>query len=377
MRKETGLVIKQKCLSVMTIRLKVLASSYGVALLTLNAFVLLTSTTAIAQIIPLGGSPRSNLEQQLDIQLNNGIQGEERNQADVLLRAGGQAQRNGKLEEAIANWLQALNLYQQINDVEAVGVTYDYLGVAYAKLGRYQSAEDALRRRVGIARSRQDFQGQIYGLNNLGTVLLQAENIEAAQNSFTDALKISRTIKNRDGEGLSLSNLGLAASAAGNYPEAIKYYKTALSLRSFSGNPLGEANTRNNLADAYRAANVPKEALISYQSALSLAQISNDVPSQFRALRGLGQSFNAMKEHGAALNIFAQHLALAQREKNPVEELLSLRLAAKVYQITGNLGKARDFYEQALMLARALGDTQQEAFLRNDLAQVIYYRSRE
>lgn len=361
----------------MAIHIKMRTSSYGVTLLTLNAFVLLTSTAAIAQIIPLGGSPRSNLEQQLDIQLNNGIQGEERNQADVFLRAGGQAQREGKLEEAIASWLQALKIYQQINDIVALGTTYDYLGVAYAKLGRYQQAEDALRRRVGIARSRQDFQGQIYGLNNLGTVLLQAENIAAAKNSFTDALKISRVLKNRDGEGLSLSNLGLAASAAGNYTEAIKYYQAALDVRSFSGNPLGEANTRNNLADVYRKMNLPKEALLSYQSALSLAQISNDVPSQFRALRGLGQSFSSIKEYGAALNIFAQHLGLAQSQKNRPEELLSLRLAAKVYQITGNLAKARDYYEQALTLARVLGDTQQEAFLRNDLAQVIYYRSRQ
>jgi tetratricopeptide (TPR) repeat protein len=56
--------------------------------------------------------------------------------------------------------------------------------VTYAKLGRYQQAEDALRRRLGIARSRQDFQGQIYGLNNIGTVLLQAGNLEAAQETF-------------------------------------------------------------------------------------------------------------------------------------------------------------------------------------------------
>ena len=246
-------------------------SFFGVVL-TLNMAVLLTSRAALGQIFPLGGASRSNLEQQLDAPLTNGIQDEDRAKADALVRLGGQAQRQGDLNSAIANWKRALDFYQKSGDIEAMGQTYDYLGVTYAKIGRFQEAEDALRRRLGIARTRQDFTGQIYGLNNIGTVLLQAGNITAAQDSFSAALQIARTIKNQQGEGLSLSNLGLAAAAVGNYGEAIKQYQAALALRSFSGNLLGEANTRNNLGDAYRAANVPKEALYSYQVALALAQ---------------------------------------------------------------------------------------------------------
>src|ERR687885_1554449 len=172
--------MKKWCLSLVVIRLKALASSYGVALLAVNASVLLVSTVAFGQVFP-GNIQRSNLEQQLDIPLNNGIQGEDRDQADFLLRLGGQALNNGNFEKAIANWWQALDLYQRVGDLEAVGVTYTYLGVTYAKLGRFQQAEDALRRRLGIARTRQDFLGQIYGLNNVGTVLLQSGNFKAAR----------------------------------------------------------------------------------------------------------------------------------------------------------------------------------------------------
>jgi len=361
------------CLSTVTIRLKAIASACGVVAIVSNALVVIASPVALSQVIP-GGSQRSNLEQQLDIPLNNGIQGEERDQADLLLRVGGQAQRQGNLEKAIANWLQAIDLYQRVGDTEALGLTYDYLGVAYAKSGLYQQAEDALRRRVGIARTRQDFQGQIYGLNNLGTVLLQARNVEAARVSFTEALRIARSVKNREAEGLSLSNLGLAAAAGGNYLEAIKHNAAALNLRSFSGNPLGEANTRNNLADAYRAVNLPKEALLSYQSALSLAQGSGDIANQYRGLRGLTQSYSALGEYGAALKVLEQHLALSQKEKNRAEELISLRLAAGIYKATGNLANARRLYEEAIALAGALGDMQEQALLRNDLAQVIYYQ---
>jgi tetratricopeptide (TPR) repeat protein len=130
--------------------------------LTFNALVLFASTGTQAQFIP-SGLPDADLQQQLDIPLNNGSQSPEREQADFLMRLGGQAQRQGNYDKAIANWLQALEIYQQIGDFEGEGLTYDFIGVTYAKMGRYQKAEDALRRRVGVARTRQDFQGQIYG----------------------------------------------------------------------------------------------------------------------------------------------------------------------------------------------------------------------
>jgi tetratricopeptide (TPR) repeat protein len=145
-------------------------------------------------------------------------------------------------------------------------------------------------------------------------------------------------------------------------------------LRIGSSNPLGEGNTRNNLGDAYRAANIPREALISYQGALRVAQTSRDVPNEFRALRGLVQSYSDLGEYETALKVLDQHIALAQQEKNPSEELFSLGLAAKLSQAIGNLSNAQTFYQQAIALAGALGDTQQEALLRNDLAQIIYYQ---
>jgi tetratricopeptide (TPR) repeat protein len=315
-----------------------------------------------------------SLDQQLNIPLNNGIQGEDRDRADFFLRLGGQARRNGNLEKAIDNWLQALDIYQRIGDLEGLGQTYDYLGVTYANLARYREAEDSLRRRLGVARTQQDFQGQIYGLNNLGTVLLQGGNLKAAQESFTEALTIARSVKNREGEGLTLSNLGLLAASAGNYYEAIKRYETALILRTQGSDPLGEANTRNNLGDAYRTANLPNDALATYYGALRLARNSRDVSNQFRALRGLVQSYIDRGQYPPAFQLLEQHMALAQKEKNPLEELFSLRLSAVLNQSTGNLSNARTFYERAIALADALGDTQQEALIRNDLAQIIYER---
>jgi predicted RNA polymerase sigma factor len=74
---------------------------YTAVALTLNALILTTSTAVQAQFVP-PSVPAVELLEQLDAPLNNGIQGEERNQADLLMRLGGQAQAQGNYEKAIA-----------------------------------------------------------------------------------------------------------------------------------------------------------------------------------------------------------------------------------------------------------------------------------
>jgi tetratricopeptide (TPR) repeat protein len=114
--------------------------------------------------------------------------------------------------------------------------------------------------------------------------------------------------------------------------------------------------------------------VVSYRSALLLAKNSRSIPDQFRALRGLAQSYLASRQYLQASKTLNEHLTLAQTEGNRREELISLRLSAQLYKTTGQWIHARSFYERAIALATALGETQEEAFLRNDLAQFIYYR---
>ncbi|NET52444.1 MAG: tetratricopeptide repeat protein, partial [Merismopedia sp. SIO2A8] len=230
-------------------------------------FALIVSIGIFAPTLPSKSQP-IDIEEQLAIPSENRFERVLRNEADSLLQLGGQARKRGNLTEAIAYWLQALEIYEEIGDFEALNLTYDYLGLSYARIRDYEKAEDALRRRLGMARSLRDLQGQIYGLNNLGTVLLQRGDFEAAQKTFTEALEITRSVRNRQGEGLTLSNLGLAAFHMGKYAEAIEYYEAALVLRPRSENAQGSVNTRNNMGDAYRAVNNPRKALGYYRTAL-------------------------------------------------------------------------------------------------------------
>ena len=165
------------------------------------------------------GSPfaaANELRTQLDIRPNNRTEGLPRDAADQLMRLGGSQQAAGDYQDAINSWTQALEIYHEIGDLAALGMVYDYIGLTYGRLGRYLEAEDALRRRLAVARDNADFQGQVFGWNNLGSIFIQRGNVGLAQTAFTEALTIARSLNSYQGIGLSLSNLALAAVTRGN-----------------------------------------------------------------------------------------------------------------------------------------------------------------
>lgn len=317
----------------------------------------------------------ADLDNQLQIPIYNNNPGDVRNEADQFLRLGGFEERRGNLEKAIPFWETALQLYQQIPDYEGIGRTYDFLGLTYARLGRMIEAENALRRRLNIARTQRDFQGQIYGLNNVGTLLLQRGGAQEAAQSFREALTIARSIQDDAGQGLSLSNLGLAAAQIGDYYNAIKQYEQALIFRQRrGGDPIGEANTRVQLADAFFKVGQYRDAQSYYRSVFRLGQQTRDRTTQIRALDGLFKVYNRLDQSQLALEALNNRLILVREIASPQQELLTLQAYAQLYTKMNNRPLAKDYYQRAIRLARQLKDDQLEISLINQLGQVLVER---
>jgi tetratricopeptide (TPR) repeat protein len=329
---------------------------------------------SILGIISLTAAPviAQDLQQQLGISLNNGTYGMLRNEADLQLRLGIDAEKQGQLEKAISYWSEAGNLYHQSGDLQSLGIVYNYLGITYSKLGQFKEAENALRRRLAIARDQRDFESQIYTLNNLGTIFLRQRNWEAARGSFEQALAVSQGVQNLDGEGLSLSNLGLLAASLKDYPQAIKRYEIAWKLRNQARDFVGTANTLNQLGDVYLTLKQYPEALSMYRFAKAISDENRDISGQSKAFNGMILAYRGWGHPKMALRSLNAWLTLAQEREDLYQQMNANRAGGALHGDLGEFGKARSFYEQAIKLAIALGETQEEAFLRSELSQIIY-----
>ena len=299
----------------------------------------------------------ARLEQQLDIRPFNGTSQEAtkqyRDAADQLVWLGEQQAAQGDYQQAVGFWNQALELYRAIDDRAAMGLTYDHLGRAYGQLGQYRVAEDALRTRLAIARDSQDFTGQIYGLNNVGGVLLQKPDLRGAQASFEQALAIAQNIQDPDGIGLSLSNLGLVAAAQGNYDQALRLYEQALDPRHRGRDWVGAANTHNNLGDAAYLTGNYFRAATAYRAAWNIGREYNDRAVQLRALDGLIATYQAYQPQGVP-EFLAARAELTEDGIDLAQTLETLRLVAEFYEYQGDLSSARQLYQRGLAIAEQL-----------------------
>ena len=190
------------------------------------------------------------------------------NEADTLVSIGNRQYTSGYPRKALASLSEAIENYHGIGDIHPQGIAYKLLDKSYLNLGRYKEAESAIRRQLAIARDINDFQSQIFGLNNIGTILLRQGNVVAAVPAFREALTIAKNIKNIQGQGISLSNLGLSISRTGDYNQAIKIYENALNFRRQSRYLIEEANTLKNLGDVYLAVGEYQQIIRTYGAAL-------------------------------------------------------------------------------------------------------------
>lgn len=304
-----------------------------------------------------------DITQQIHRPLNNPANKSSRNVADKLLRQGRQQFFQGFPQKTLKLSLAALEIYHSLGDLKAQGLTYDLLAKAYLQLNDLNNAEDAIRRQLAISRDNQDFQNQIFALNNLATLFLQkGENI-AAQETLEDALVVARNVTNLEGQGLSLSNLSLVAIRTGDYNKAVKIGEYALTFRRQIGDTVGEANTLNNLGDAYLAMGDYQKTIGSYSLAMQLAKKSFERANQLRAIDGLVTANTALGRYDLALKLLENRVKLTDSINNPAESLKYLFVSGEIYEKMGNFTKAKDLYTQAISIAQKLEDSKQESLL--------------
>ena len=334
----------------------------------MRCFPLLSS---LALVLLVGGVPSvalADIDQQLDIQPNNATQGPARDVADRWITVGQERAAEGDYTAAIAAWSQALDIYNALNDSASAGIAYDYIANAYTQLNQLDQAESTVRRRIAAARDSDDRVGEIYGLNNLGGLLLQRGQVAAAATVFQQALALAETIPHAGGIGLALDGLGQVAALQGNLIQAADYFEAATGARLEARDVLGQARSSNRLGDVYRALDRNSSAIGAYRVALRAGAEGNNRALQLDAINGLLGIYFEQDDLVNAQALLNRRIALTlSQQPADLETLTTLIWLGDYYQRTGDLATAQETYEQALGLARQLEAQPQETALVNRL----------
>lgn len=285
-------------------------------------------------------------------------------EARAALARGDRRSDQGRTEEAVEAWSEALPLLEPGSPAEAT--TSWKRGEALAQVGELREAEAQLGAAVGLFAGLDDRLGQARAWTDLGSVRESLGHLDGAIDAHRRALALYRELQIPQGVATAQHNLAGARAAQGDVAAAVDGFRQALAVWQELGRPGAEAMTLQALGDLYTRLGRFQEARAFLERADERAA-ALDVDSQLDVRMGLAWLGFLEGDPGAALAELDRAVALARGSGGAVRLASLLGRRASVLQEMGRIDEARMGHLEALRLAESSGARRGAAHTRSNL----------
>jgi DNA-binding CsgD family transcriptional regulator len=211
--------------------------------------------------------------------------------------------QKGKYEEAIFNFIEALNLMQTDKNLIGQAFYLNNIGTIYDLQHNYFKALAYYEQSLDIKIEMQDTLGIAASCTNIGITLHNLERFEKAIEFNKRAYSIFSKFDQPTRTARSLANIGNSYLEIEDYSSANYYLKKALALEPQIEEELLIIGLNNNLASLFINRKQPDSALYYNSRSYELSRKSNSLPGlvnaskvQSQIYEQLGDNLNALKE---------------------------------------------------------------------------------
>ncbi|RSN11562.1 AfsR family transcriptional regulator [Nonomuraea sp. WAC 01424] len=271
----------------------------------------------------------------------------------ALCNAGATYADLGMLREAVDHLERALALNEALAHTPAKAVNLGNLGCLYLEMGRLHDAETSLTRSLSLCRELEHRASEANGLAIMGEVLHGLDRLPEARDTLLAALDLHREIGNRGNEADTLRNLAAVERDDGNLGEALRLAVTALDASHQTGHRRLVADTMNTLGLIHLALGDVDAALDHHGRALELARAAGNRYPETKALLGLAAGEDLRGAREPALRHADLALALARTAGYRLHEGVALALRAHIGGDAGDARRAGEVFTQLRLPAKA------------------------
>ena len=256
--------------------------------------------------------------------------------------------------QAIAYAEKSLSLVRNATPNEIHMRIYQYLGLAYEKIGSYQTSFDfqakaaALSQKFGSLSDQgleHQFLANIYW--KMGDYLHALKEQEKAIGIF-QKLKSPRLLK------LAYSTKGLIFMSLNEIPKGLSFEKQALTLAKSLKDSLDEATILKNIGNGYARQSNWDSARTAYQQAIRIDSLISAKRGLGYDFRNLGLLFLQEKRNRVALRYVKRALAMSQHIRDRRNEASCLLGLARIFRQMSQVDSALAYGKQAVRLAHQL-----------------------
>ncbi|NJS16286.1 MAG: tetratricopeptide repeat protein [Nostocaceae cyanobacterium CSU_2_110] len=210
----------------------------------------------------------SNYNQALNIyrKLND-----KKQQARIFNYIGGVSQSNGKLDEAIESYNQALQLFNKEDYTSEIAIRWG-LAKTYRDKNDYSKAFEAANRALELSEQYQNYFQETASIEIIGSIYLIKGDYKNALDNYTKAIKNYRKSGLLKKEAEILNTISIAYSSQKQYQQAIDILNEELKIRRFFKDIQGEADALYSIAKNQRKLKNLETALTNIDSAITIVQ---------------------------------------------------------------------------------------------------------
>ncbi len=276
-------------------------------------------------------------------------------QGREALQRGLKARAEGQMQEAIVAYQQALGLFEDSGQTNAVIATLNNLGAVLQTVGQRDAAANIYRDALARAEQTQDTARMALSCGNLGALHLDSGDLVRAQILTQRALELYNKVQNPGGRANQLGNLGLIAAARGDLSQARQHMGEAAAAFLVSGNPVGAGRTLLSFGDFARRQGDNQEAAAAFERARDVLGRAGDRIGVANALRGLGQLAMRAGQMQIASQLIQEGSALHEAMNDARGQSACQLDLGNILSRSGALKDAMDAQMKAVELARQAG----------------------
>src|SRR6201988_4374328 len=236
----------------------------------------------------------------------------------LALTALGLCQSSQNPESAIGLHQQAFEIFRAIGDRHSEAIALNARGQAYEGLGELALSLANYEQALGLFQDINAVDGISVSLFKIARVHDLAERLEQALLFYDRCLKVSRAAKKVRTEAIALNEIATIYVKHGLYERAAAQYQKVLNFYERIGDLRGQATTLNSYGDFLLQRGQPKEALESYSRALPLSEKVGDEDIRSAAFYNLARTNLKLGRADAALSIIQQSLRIIEDLRSSV-----------------------------------------------------------
>ncbi|MFC4633462.1 tetratricopeptide repeat protein [Dokdonia ponticola] len=262
---------------------------------------------------------------------------------------------SGEFNNSIINLKRSIDISSNYGFEAETALPVKFIGYNYLDMGDYDQANTYYDKALAI-NIKYDNKLEISSCNlNIGSVYLKKGKYPTALEYYTKSLKISEEIKDTIGIAKALNNIGIIYDITNNYDQALTYYDRALEIQKKIGTRRNVAKGLGNLGLVYFGKKDYQNALLHYNEAINISEEINDRDSQARYLTYIGGVYMRLKDHNKAIDNYKEALKINMALGDQLGLCYTYKLLAESYYLQKNYKDALINAQKSNIIANKLG----------------------